>query len=64
MARLRILELPVVHRGDDMETPFIIVFDRTSDQEATFGAGLWWQMLKEDTGAACCIQYPGELELE
>jgi hypothetical protein len=31
MARLRIVELPVQHNGDEMTTPFAVIFDQVSD---------------------------------
>ena len=34
MARLQILELPMVHNGDQTETPFILVIDQVSDETA------------------------------
>lgn len=34
MARLQILELPMVHNGDQTETPFILVIDEVSEEIA------------------------------
>ncbi|MFD5566639.1 hypothetical protein [Streptomyces cadmiisoli] len=34
MARIQILELPTEHHGDDMITPFVLVFDQVQDPEA------------------------------
>jgi hypothetical protein len=34
MPRIQILELPVVHHGDDMETPFILIIDQASADNA------------------------------
>ncbi|MFH9728320.1 hypothetical protein ACH4M4_35980 [Streptomyces sp. NPDC017254] len=35
MARIQILELPMEHRGDDTTTPFAIVIDQASEEEAS-----------------------------
>jgi hypothetical protein len=38
MARLQILELPMVHNGDQSETPFVLVVDQMPADEAAFEA--------------------------
>lgn len=38
MARLQILELPMVHNGDQSETPFVLVIDQVPSDEAAFDA--------------------------
>jgi hypothetical protein len=53
MARIQVLELPAIHRGDDMETPFVLVVDQAAPQlpDAQGVVGAYWQRLKVQTGA-------------
>lgn len=64
MARLRVLELPVVHRGDKMETPFVLVIDQLEDTPMTMSERESWSQLRIDTGAVACIFFEDSLDLE
>lgn len=64
MARLRIVELPPIHRGDAMQTPFILVVDQFTDRPLVIAEEQRWQQLRDDTGAAACLLYPDQLDLE
>ncbi|WP_306317220.1 MULTISPECIES: hypothetical protein [unclassified Streptomyces] len=53
MARLQILELPMVHNGDQTETPFILVIDDwtvdTMEERAAINA--YWDDFAQKIGA-------------
>lgn len=57
MARLQILELPTVHIGDAMETPFVLVIDqcRFESLDGYGTANASWQQLGAQIGARGCI---------
>lgn len=55
MARIQILELPMVHHGDTSETPFIVIVDQVSDDESPLFSEDLWKPFKTDTGARSVV---------
>lgn len=64
MARLQILELPMVHNGDVSETPFILVIDEYKAQRYIAGVGLEPQETNPFAGVAYEIGARGALVFE
>lgn len=67
MARIQVLPLPPLKAGEYEQTPFILIFDKVTDDEPISQAFTSW--LEETTGAAAIIvtpdtiDAPGELKL-
>lgn len=53
MARLQILELPMVHNGDQTETPFLLVIDEwtVDTMEEHAAANAYWDDFAQKIGA-------------
>lgn len=68
MVRLRILELPTEHHGDDMTTPFVLVVDQCEPQRTPLSAdttfGEFWQNAAERIGARGAVVTPQTIELD
>lgn len=60
MARIRVLELPAEHRGDDMITPFVLVVDQAE------GIIDWVDTaaLAEKVGARAVLCFADPIDLE
>jgi hypothetical protein len=62
MARIQILELPLVHQGDQTETPFVILIDKATENEAeTLASHL--RVDSEKAGARTMIVTTATLDL-
>lgn len=66
MARIQILELPMVHRGDDTETPFALIIDQAGpslvDETGLLREGLQ-QNLREQLGARAVLVFEETVDI-
>ncbi|MEU1219210.1 hypothetical protein [Streptomyces microflavus] len=60
MARIRVLELPAEHRGDDMTTPFVLVVDQAADLVNQVDT----TALAEKVGARAVLCFADPIDLE
>ncbi|MFZ3592322.1 hypothetical protein [Streptomyces sp. BH104] len=62
MARLQILELPMVHNGDQTETPFILVIDQ-ADETVTDDTHQWSADVAKRIGARHVLCFAGTIDI-
>ncbi len=61
MPRLRVLELPAEHRGEDMTTPFVLVVDQASELNLD---RINEAALAEKVGARAVLCFADSVDLE
>lgn len=61
--RLRILELPARTLGEARETPFLVVFDRCSQQQYDMLLKAGDTLKSEVAGASAVLSFTDEIEL-
>lgn len=62
MARLQILELPMVHNGDATETPFILVIDQAGTDTTKYIAD-WPDDIAQRLGARHVLCFPSTIDI-
>ncbi|MCX5537738.1 hypothetical protein OG785_45675 [Streptomyces sp. NBC_00006] len=62
MARLQILELPMVHNGDQTETPFVLVIDQADDGLADEIRN-WPDDIARRVGARQVLSFAGTVDI-
>jgi flagellar motor protein MotB len=64
MARIQILELPMIDRGDDgMETPFVVIIDSVSDPDSMHENLARLPGLREALGARAVLIFEEPVEI-
>ncbi|WP_030670700.1 hypothetical protein [Streptomyces rimosus] len=63
MARIQVLELPMVDHGDDgMETPFVLIIDQ-ADDGLSERIARWSEDITKRIGARQVLCFPGSISI-